>query len=696
MEKKVAREFRQKVDLLIDNEAEKDYLYDILRLYHQSLDVSTLVGDMKLVVSSPPRLPLFDSVRPLIPAAQQLQYDRLVPKHSRSRVREVRLERTHPEGLGLSVRGGAELGCGVYVAQVVRGGQAHAASIQVGDEVVRVNGFSVASCTHDEVLSLMRARRSVALKVRHVGMIPVKNSVEDPLTWQFVDQLVSQDGDEGSSLAGLHSNSEQWDQREKKIFISLMGNHGMGCSVSSGPPHSPGIFISSVKPASVSAEVGLEVGDQVVEVNGIDFTHIDHREAVAILKASRSLTLTIHSGAGVDLFQTEEERRVKQQERVTLRVTLLKEKQIALEQSLVHRRRQADVDRKRQEEEESYRKELQRITEMEERYKHDWESDWKTSKEKAPPPPPQQQPQPPPQPPKQGPHSKSPGSKGTVLGWVYRYEGHFPTLKKKSKGTASRRAAAPDAPGAASSSSSTAAAAADEEEAPAGAAVASVELKKSRKEVEFEGRLLREREEAVKKEKRLKINRLAQEVSESEREECGAVGHVQGWVEKLCHTRLQQMAPAHSEVPPTESPEMLKRMVVYNKSFTKSQGYQKYTEDFDPLTMFTKEEIGDREVRLLHIRKEGPLDLAVEGGVDSPLGGKVVVSSVYQHGAVDRHGGVVKGDQILAVNGRSLIDVPLAEARDILAKEYKASGDWMDLVLGVAPPKSYEDEVTFF
>ncbi|CAM9105514.1 unnamed protein product, partial [Lampetra fluviatilis] len=296
MEKKVAREFRQKVDLLIDNEAEKDYLYDILRLYHQSLDVSTLVGDMKLVVSCPPRLPLFDSVRPLIPAAQQQQYDRLVPKHSR-RVREVRLERAHPEGLGLSVRGGVELGCGVFVARLARGGQAQSASIQVGDEVVRVNGFSVSCCTHEEVLSLVRARRSVALKVRHVGMIPVKNSVEDPLTWQFVDQLVSQDGDESSSLAGLHSNAEHWEQREKKVFISLMGNHGMGCSVSSGPPHSPGIFISSVKPASVSAEVGLEVGDQVVEVNGIDFTHIDHREAVAILKASRSLTLTIHSGA---------------------------------------------------------------------------------------------------------------------------------------------------------------------------------------------------------------------------------------------------------------------------------------------------------------------------------------------------------------------------------------------------------------
>ena len=35
--------------------------------------------------------------------------------------------------------------------------------------------------------------------------------------------------------------------------------------------------------------------------------------------------------------------------------------------------------------------------------------------------------------------------------------------------------------------------------------------------------------------------------------------------------------------------------------------------------------------------QEGPLDLALEGGVDSPIG-KVVVSAVYEGGAAERHG----------------------------------------------------------
>lgn len=35
--------------------------------------------------------------------------------------------------------------------------------------------------------------------------------------------------------------------------------------------------------------------------------------------------------------------------------------------------------------------------------------------------------------------------------------------------------------------------------------------------------------------------------------------------------------------------------------------------------------------------QEGSLDLALEGGVDSPVG-KVVVSAVYEGGAAERHG----------------------------------------------------------
>lgn len=39
----------------------------------------------------------------------------------------------------------------------------------------------------------------------------------------------------------------------------------------------------------------------------------------------------------------------------------------------------------------------------------------------------------------------------------------------------------------------------------------------------------------------------------------------------------------------------------------------------------------------VYVVQEGPLDLAVEGGIDSPLG-KLVVSVVHEGGSADKHG----------------------------------------------------------
>lgn len=61
-----------------------------------------------------------------------------------------------------------------------------------------------------------------------------------------------------SSIAGLTSIGGK-EIKEKKVFLSLVGEKGMGISISSGPTQKPGIYISNVKPGSLSAEVGLEV-----------------------------------------------------------------------------------------------------------------------------------------------------------------------------------------------------------------------------------------------------------------------------------------------------------------------------------------------------------------------------------------------------------------------------------------------------
>ncbi|XP_010709385.1 harmonin-like [Meleagris gallopavo] len=75
------------------------------------------------------------------------------------------------------------------------------------------------------------------------------------------------------------------------------------------------------------------------------------------------------------------------------------------------------------------------------------------------------------------------------------------------------------------------------------------EQKKNKKEMEFEQRLAKEKEGMLEKEKQLKINRLVQEVSETEREDLEESEKVQHWVERLCQTRLEQISSVENESP---------------------------------------------------------------------------------------------------------------------------------------------------
>ena len=46
----------------------------------------------------------------------------------------MRLDRTNPEGLGLSVRGGLEFGCGLFISHLIKGGQADSVGLQVSKQ----------------------------------------------------------------------------------------------------------------------------------------------------------------------------------------------------------------------------------------------------------------------------------------------------------------------------------------------------------------------------------------------------------------------------------------------------------------------------------------------------------------------------------------------------------------------------------
>uniref|UniRef100_A0A672H1U5 Harmonin n=1 Tax=Salarias fasciatus TaxID=181472 RepID=A0A672H1U5_SALFA len=512
------------VELLIENEAEKDYLYDVLRMYHQSMDLRVLVGDLKLVINEPKRLPLFDAIRPLIPLKHQVEYDMFTPKRSR-KLKEVRLDRTQRDGLGLSVRGGLEFGSGLYISQIVKDGQADNVGLQVGDEIVRINGYSISSCIHEEVISLIKSNKTVSLKVRRTVL-----TAFCPFNSSFC-------------VAGLASIGGK-EIKEKKVFLSLVGTTGMGISISSGPTQKPGIYISNVKPGSLASEVGLQIGDQIVEVNSVDFTNVDHKEAVRVLKSSRSLTITVLTGAGSELFMTDEERLALEARRELERQELMHKKRVALETNKIlkeqqekERQRKLDISQKTAEEEERYKQEMEKIEAAERKHNREWEEDWGTKS-----------------------RPKSPKS------------------------------------------------------------------------------------------------------------------------------------PRPPKTPSPTPAEMKRPSTPKAKHSRKDTGFQKYVEDFDPHSMFSSDQIAGRDVRLLRIKKTGQLDVALEGGADSPLG-KLVISSVYEGGAADKHGGIVSGDELMAVNGKILLDATLDEGQNSLARAWNSGGDWIDVVIAVSPPKEYEDEV---
>lgn len=99
------------------------------------------------------------------------------------------------------------------------------------------------------------------------------------------------------------------------------------------------------------------------------------------------------------------------------------------------------------------------------------------------------------------------------------------------------------------------------------------------------------------------------------------------------------------------------------------------------------------------VRKEEniPLDMEIEGGLGSPLGGKIIVADVFPGGAVDKCGEIGKGDQLLSINGILVVDVTLSAAQELLweVEQTCPVGDFIRMEVlkaGHIP----DDETTYF
>ncbi|KAM6170330.1 whirlin isoform 2-T2 [Rhynchocyon petersi] len=85
--------------------------------------------------------------------------------------------------LGLTIRGGAEYGLGIYITGVDAGSEAESSGLKIGDQILEVNGRSFLNILHDEAVRLLKSSRHLILTVKDVGRLPHARTTVDETKW---------------------------------------------------------------------------------------------------------------------------------------------------------------------------------------------------------------------------------------------------------------------------------------------------------------------------------------------------------------------------------------------------------------------------------------------------------------------------------------------------------------------------------
>ncbi|XP_077904163.1 whirlin isoform X1 [Ictidomys tridecemlineatus] len=101
--------------------------------------------------------------------------------------------------LGLTIRGGAEYGLGIYITGVDPGSEAESSGLKVGDQILEANGRSFLTILHDEAVKLLKSSRHLILTVKDVGRLPHARTTVDETKWIASSRI----GESATNSAGF-------------------------------------------------------------------------------------------------------------------------------------------------------------------------------------------------------------------------------------------------------------------------------------------------------------------------------------------------------------------------------------------------------------------------------------------------------------------------------------------------------------
>lgn len=578
MEKKLSKDFKSKIFQLFDDEDDRAQLFRALQDYQQVRSVRTLVKDLKEITTTPEHLLLYDEIRPFIMPKHQAEYDRIIPKPPSERSHIIRLVRNPgSEGLGFKFVGGVEYGVGIFVCEVLPRSQADKKGLKAGDEIIRVNGYSLDQATNGEVLAAMKLHKTLMLKVKSVGMFPIKNSAAEEISWKLVKSNNKESADKTRG---------KFVEKDRKVFANLESGMKLGCGIGTGSDGEPGIFVHKITKGSMSENLGFKIGDQLIDVNGESCLDVTHSEAVVVLKSSRQLTITLRT-------------------KETVKDKPSSHSPLTTDESY-------DLN------DESYDSPVM-------------------------------------------PSSPFKGRSNVyVVGGSMGYDG--------TMGTVMPAAGDRDM---------------DDED-------------NSRARGLVEDRIEPKREERIAAAPRTTNNTwgFSQPKTDEPDEEEVDFDEEEEEEEQVVMPKVNRFAKIIQEEDAMER-EKRERDGTYVPS---NPGDQMAWWNGNAYNLFTKRQIDGKALRKVEVSKDNPLDIELEGGAGTPLGGKLVISEVFAGGAAAKCGELGRGDQIMMVEGKTFIDISRPIAEKFLQKcmESPEGRGKLKMIVAIAPIKAYEDEITFF
>ncbi|XP_017774513.1 PREDICTED: uncharacterized protein LOC108561189 isoform X2 [Nicrophorus vespilloides] len=203
----------------------------------------------------------------------------------------VQLERSVGQGLGLSLAGHKDRNCmAVFVCGINPMGAAYrTGGIQVGDEILEVNGVVLHGRCHLNASAIIKGLSGPIFKVI---ILRRKAAIDDiavrPIT-QFPVSLAEE------------ASEESFSNYPNVRTISIKkGNQSLGIMIIEGK-HAEvgqGIFISDIQEGSSAEKAGLEIGEMILAVNKDSLLGSNYDTAANLLKRTEGLVTLVVSNPG--------------------------------------------------------------------------------------------------------------------------------------------------------------------------------------------------------------------------------------------------------------------------------------------------------------------------------------------------------------------------------------------------------------